>query len=409
MSRLRRWVSSDPEEDAVLAQIELPQGVVAGASILAMAIAVSSIIVSLVIADGNDLLNVGLPLVTVLPFVLGLFGLEPSVLARERLLMASLVLGPNALLTLVAWLDWPVRVTGLGFGTQFVLYLVMMAMAYFAFAPRREMVLMVAASYVVYLTRGLALDNGYQILVWLVALSFAAFATLGIRAGAVAIARAQHALATQAAADDRRRIARDVHDVVAHTLAVSMLHVTAARMAVLRSSPDEAVEALEEAERSGRASLADVRRIVRLLRSDSDGDGAVDAAQPNLSDIPVLVEGYRSAGFEVGMTVAGSTERVSAGVGLAIYRVAQEALANAARHGDGAAAVDLRVDDGEVRLSVHNAASAAKVNARGGGLVGMEERVSAVGGDIDIEKSNGTWVVRARIPLAAELEVGGGA
>ena len=408
MSRLRRWVSSDPEEDAVLATIELPRGVLVGSSLLAVAIGVSAIVVSLLIHDGNDWINVGLPLVTVAPFAFQLTGRVTVPTSGAWRLLAPCVLVPNALLTLVVWLDWPVKLNGLGFGTQLVLYLVMMAMAGSAFAPRREMVLMVAAAYLVYVSRGLALGEAFQIYVWCVALSFAALATFGIRTGAVAIARAQHALAAQAAADDRRRIARDVHDVVAHTLAVTMLHVTAARMAVLRSSSDDAVEALEEAERSGRSSLADIRRIVRLLRSDQDGDGAIDAAQPNMTDIPVLVEGYRSAGFDVGMTVTGSTERVSAGVGLAIYRVAQEALANAARHGDGAAAIDLRVDDSEVRLSVHNAASAAKVNARGGGLVGMEERVSAVGGDIDIEKSNGTWVVRARIPLTAEVGLGGG-
>jgi signal transduction histidine kinase len=100
---------------------------------------------------------------------------------------------------------------------------------------------------------------------------------------AASVTEAREALAWRAAAEERRRVARDVHDVVAHTLAVTMLHITAARMAVNRGAPDVAVNALEEAERQGRSSLADIRRIVRLLRAEEGS--AIDAVQPGLADV----------------------------------------------------------------------------------------------------------------------------
>jgi signal transduction histidine kinase len=224
-------------------------------------------------------------------------------------------------------------------------------------------------------------------------------------------------LAQQAAVEERRRVARDIHDVVAHTLAVTMLHITAARMAVRRSAPREAEEALEEAERHGRASLADVRRIVRLLRT---GDSTpTDAPQPSLADVPALVGGYSAAGLPVELRFTGTAERVSPAAGLAIYRVLQEALANAARHGTGRATVDVEVTGDEIVLTVANPitsdaseppadlpgddAATAMIDGRrtaaGSGVLGMRERVAAARGTLDIGLRNGRWVVHARVPV----------
>ena len=213
----------------------------------------------------------------------------------------------------------------------------------------------------------------------------------------VQVREAHEALARQRDAERRRRVAQDVHDVVAHTLAITLLHVTAARMAVRRAAPADAEEALQEAERHGRSSLADIRRVVRLLRSDDDDTGALDAAQPGLSEITELLDSYRAAGLGVDGTVALDGVPASATAELAAYRVVQEALANAARHGDGTASVRVGAAAGRLTVRVVNPAPSAPRSA-GGGLVGMRERVSAAGGTVEAGVRGGTWVVHAEIP-----------
>jgi signal transduction histidine kinase len=216
----------------------------------------------------------------------------------------------------------------------------------------------------------------------------------------MAVSAAREALARQTAAAERRRVAQDVHDVVAHTLAITMLHITAARMAVRRSSPAEAEEALEEAERHGRASLNDIRRIVRLLRSDDAT--AVDAAQPGLADIEALAESYRAAGLPVELSLTMDGQHTSPTAELAVYRVLQEALANAARHGSGPATVHLQVHAGEMSLHVNNPVQHQPVRpSQGSGLLGMRERIAAAGGTIEAGAQGGRWVVRASVPSGA--------
>jgi signal transduction histidine kinase len=212
-----------------------------------------------------------------------------------------------------------------------------------------------------------------------------------------AVTEAREALAWQTAAEERRRVARDVHDVVAHTLAVTMLHITAARMAVKRDAPDAAVAALEEAERQGRASLADIRRIVRLLRADDAS--SLETAQPGLGDIEALVGGYRAAGLFVEVSLANADLHTSPSAELALYRVLQEALTNAARHGSGSATVDLRRIDNGMVVHVENPLNApVSSRMRGSGLLGMRERITAVGGTIEAGVQDGRWIVHAVVP-----------
>ncbi len=193
-----------------------------------------------------------------------------------------------------------------------------------------------------------------DVVTWHVVIALGVVAGYAVRfsheANAAVIA-AREALAWQAA-EERRRVARDVHDVVAHTLAVTMLHITGARMAMNRGAPDVAVDALEEAERQGRSSLADIRRIVRLLRVDEGT--TFDGPQPGLDDIGALVDGYRTAGLAVDLSVAIERTRSSAVAELVLYRVLQEALTNAARHGHGGATVQLEVSDTALQLRVEN-------------------------------------------------------
>ena len=140
---------------------------------------------------------------------------------------------------------------------------------------------------------------------------------------------AQEMLAEHAAADERRRIAREVHDVIAHSLSVTLLHVTGARRALQQDRDvDDAVEALEQAERLGRQAMADIRRTVGLL----DRGPTKTTPEPGIDDIGVLVDDFARAGLDVTLRIDGATQRVSAAVGLALYRITQESLANIAKH-----------------------------------------------------------------------------
>jgi signal transduction histidine kinase len=238
------------------------------------------------------------------------------------------------------------------------------------------------------------------VITWQVGFSLALIAGYTARLGYQAnqlVAAAREELARQQALEDRRQIARDVHDVVAHTLSVTMLHITAARMAVIREQPDTAIAALEEAERQGRSSLGDIRGIVRLLRNDQAA--GLDTVQPGLADVDGLIAGYRSAGMPVHLSFERDTVEISPAAELALFRVLQEALTNAARHGTGAANVDLRATPEGVRLEVWNPAPVAVIRrTRGAGLVGMHERIVATAGSFDAGLRGDQWVVRAIVP-----------
>ncbi|KLO26764.1 histidine kinase [Mycolicibacter heraklionensis] len=206
-------------------------------------------------------------------------------------------------------------------------------------------------------------------------------------------------LARAAAADERRRIAREVHDVIAHSLSITLLHVTGARRALQQDRDvDDAVEALTDAERLGRQAMADIRRTVGLLDDGRTGN----APEPGVADIPTLVVDYRQAGVDAELRSDGRIETVSAAVGLALYRIAQESLANVAKHApDSKALVDLAVSPSTVVLSVVNRTPAALVwpPADGHGITGMRQRVELLGGTIDIGPGPQGWSVRAEIPL----------
>lgn len=210
---------------------------------------------------------------------------------------------------------------------------------------------------------------------------------------------AQDRLVGEAALQERQRVAREVHDVVAHSLTVTMMHVTAARMAI-RRDPASAVEALEEAERLGRQSLDEIRRTVAVLRQGDER--ATDRALPSPADLDALVEGYRAAGVPVTFDVAGRLDELDPPVALAVYRLVQEAIGNAAKHAPGTA-VDVRVRVGTDGAWVHASnplpvgAVVGRSDRAGLGLVGMRERVALLGGAITAGPRHGRWVVEARL------------
>ena len=213
--------------------------------------------------------------------------------------------------------------------------------------------------------------------------------------------------AALAAAAERARIAREMHDIVAHHLTV-MTTLAEAAVATSASSPEKATDVMRSVAVTGRRALADTRRLLGVLRErDGAGAGSAEVLQPvpDLSQLDALIEQVRSAGLDTALELHGQAPDVPAGVQLAVYRLVQEALTNTLKHGgEGArASVRLSFEPGELRVDVNDdgAGSAAPAAAGvGGGLPGMRERVLAYGGDVQAgPRQPAGWAVSARLPL----------
>ena len=212
---------------------------------------------------------------------------------------------------------------------------------------------------------------------------------------------AQAGLVERSRAEERNRIARELHDVIAHSLTVSLLHVTSARLAV-EHDPADAARSLAEAERLGRQTLDEVRVTMGMLRP-RPGE-AVVAPVPGAGQVPDLVDQVRNAGADVSLTVDGKVGGLAATTGSAVYRIVQEALTNAARHAPGTPVrVRLAVDGGSVEVDVDSGGSPG--NGSGQGLSSMRERAEAVGGCCTAGPGGGGWLVHASLPLAPAPEV----
>ena len=205
-------------------------------------------------------------------------------------------------------------------------------------------------------------------------------------------------LAEQTLLGERRRIARDVHDFVGHGLAAVMLQITSARH-VLRRDPAAADEALRSAEDVGRRSMRELRRTVALLRSD---DEAVAAAPlPSAEEISTLVEDARVGGLAVEMRTRGDLSRVAPSVGVALYRITQEALANAAQHARARTTLGIEVGDGRASLVAETTGptvpeAAGEADRPRYGLLGMRERATALGGEFAAGPTATGWRVTCR-------------
>ncbi|MET0902911.1 MAG: histidine kinase [Acidimicrobiales bacterium] len=209
---------------------------------------------------------------------------------------------------------------------------------------------------------------------------------------------AREALAEQAVAEERRRIARDLHDLAGHTLAAVMLHVTGARH-VLRRDIDEAERALVDAETVGRASLDQIRATVAALRTDERG---TDPALAGSADLLSLVDEYRRAGLSVETDIAPGALDIHGPTGTALHRIAREALANVAHHAPGNSVVlEVQCETGGLRLSVvdhGHRPPPATASAGHFGIIGMRERAHALGGELDAGPTVDGWRVEARLP-----------
>ena len=219
-------------------------------------------------------------------------------------------------------------------------------------------------------------------------------------------------LAQQALLAERRQIARDVHDFVGHGLAGVMLQVTSARH-VLRRDPASAEEALRSAEEVGRRSMEELRRTVTLLRSDDEA--GVAPPLPSAREISTLVDQARAGGLAVELRMQGDFSQIPAAVGVALYRIAQEALANAARHAPRAHTVlGLELADRHIRLVAETSgpagvASASDPDRPRYGLIGMQERATALGGEFAAGPTPGGWRVSCRLPVESNDELPDGA
>jgi signal transduction histidine kinase len=219
-------------------------------------------------------------------------------------------------------------------------------------------------------------------------------------------ARQQADALHHAVADERARIARELHDVVTHHVSVMVIQAGAAR-SVLASEPDQARDALLAVEATGRSALTELRNVMGLLTPEPGEDPASPGEpQPGLEAVPALVRRMCDAGLPVALTVSGDERPVPSGVGLAAYRVVQEALTNTVRHAAGAAAtVTLEYGPAALRVEVSDTGGVAGADgAEGGrGLIGLRERLAVYGGSLRVGVRPGAtgYRVEALIPLEA--------
>jgi signal transduction histidine kinase len=200
----------------------------------------------------------------------------------------------------------------------------------------------------------------------------------------------------RAAAEERRRIAREMHDVVAHSVSVMVVQAGGARR-ILDRDPARAVDAAAHIEEVGRAAMAEMRRLLGVLHHSDER-----APQPTMRELGALVERTRAAGLPVSLNVEGEPQSLPAGMDLAAYRVVQEALTNAIKHAGAAPTeVTVRWEPEHLELEiVDNGAPAANGSGGGHGLVGMEERVRLYDGELRAgRREGGGFEVVARLPL----------
>jgi signal transduction histidine kinase len=199
-------------------------------------------------------------------------------------------------------------------------------------------------------------------------------------------------------AEERTRIARDLHDSAGHSINVILVQAGAARL-LAEKDPERSRAALATIETVARETLGEIDAIVRALREDED---AVEP--PGLAALDTLVKRHREAGLDVDVLVNGARRPLGPAVDQAAYRILQESLTNALRHGNGSAKVALNYTGDALEIGVTNPSRGNGPAAVGHGIVGMRERASLLGGNMSFESMNGLFRVRARLPYAGEAE-----
>ena len=224
---------------------------------------------------------------------------------------------------------------------------------------------------------------------------------------AARLEREREERASQAVAEERLRIARELHDVVAHSMSVIAVQAGVGHH-VIDSQPDQARAALAAIETTSRSALVEMRRLLGVLRPDGEPGSAL-APAPGLSDVPDLVEQVRAGGVQAQVSVRGEPRELAPGMDLSAYRIVQEALTNVIKHGGTLADVllDYGADALVVQVSDRPAPGAARVvvpaadgdGSSGHGLIGMRERVAVFGGEFEAAPvPGGGFRVTARLP-----------
>lgn len=221
-------------------------------------------------------------------------------------------------------------------------------------------------------------------------------------------ADAERERAALTATQERLRITRELHDVIGHAMSVMVVQAGAAGRLLDTADPGRARTAVAEIENTGRGAMAEMRNLLGVLRDgEAEGDGSPRAPAPTLDDVRPLVARVGEAGLPTTMAVHGTPFVVTAGIGLAAYRIVQEALTNCLKHSSAtAASVDVTYRPTEVEILVADdgtgLANGTVEPAAGHGLAGMRERVAAYGGDFTIgDRPEGGVRVRATFPLTA--------
>jgi signal transduction histidine kinase len=216
---------------------------------------------------------------------------------------------------------------------------------------------------------------------------------------AARVAEANEEAQRQAAIDERRRIAREMHDLVAHSMSVMVVQAGGARR-ILEQDPARALEAATRIERTGREALGEMRHLLGALNGTDQAPAL--APQPTLAEIGELVARARAAGLPTVLEFRGERRDLPAGLDLAAYRIVQEGLTNALKHA-GRAPTTVIVDWSDIHaltLEIRDHGGAARTQGAGHGLVGMRERVKLYGGDLDTGPADGGgWRVRATFPM----------
>ena len=249
--------------------------------------------------------------------------------------------------------------------------------------------------------------GGFDVIPFMVvAALFAGIAVANRRAYVASIRDRAEQDARRKVDEERLRIARELHDVVAHTMATINVQAGVAAH-VLPTQPEAAAEALQAIKTASKAGLRELRAILNVLRQADDANPVQPA--PGLAQLDALVEGARRAGLPITLTVTGEPFPLSAAVDLAAYRIVQESLTNVIRHaGPAAAAVSLSYQPGELEIGVtdtgHGPTPASGYAAVGGtaghGLAGMRERAATVGGTVQTgPRPGGGYQVTARLPV----------
>lgn len=277
---------------------------------------------------------------------------------------------------------------------------------------------MVAGSTLAWLVAGLAAAAAAVLSVALVRARRAARRALGERGWL--LERERHIGAEAAVGAERARIARELHDIVSHNVSLMVVQANAARevMAVAGAhtpTPPDAAQALHAVEVAGRGALSELRNLLGLLAPVADGDGDDLAPQPSLDRLSGLVDRIAFAGLPVEVRISGEPRPLPAGVDVTAYRIVQEALTNALKHGRASSAeVTIRYAERSLRVEVLNSGPSVLSSdgpapsrprtehdlGNGRGLLGLRERVAVYGGELDARRRlGGGFRVRARIPL----------